>query len=150
MLSIVMTGAMLHVRLQCMKTRAKRPYQLFAPTVLAVLLLLQIGFFSGPKLLDCINLASDSQSFAQIQVSKNVALLGILTDQNQQVYHYNPLIFKPLAGETYNFRYLPHSHYITTVSSKSDTSTDTSSSGQAKAAVTDSSSLTADYTESKD
>ncbi|MDD2213388.1 MAG: hypothetical protein PHR21_02430 [Oscillospiraceae bacterium] len=151
LISIVLGRALLKARRQCMKTQAVRPYQLFVPTLLAAILLLQVGFFSAPKMLDCINLAADSQSFAQVQVSKKIAWLGILTDQNQQLYHYNPLIFKPLAGETYSLRYLPHSHYITTVSSKSDTSTNSSNTTETTAAgSTASGDLTSGVQENKD
>ena len=97
------------------KKHVKKAYLIYVPTVLSLILILQVVFFMGPKLVDAVRLGGGGIAFAQIEVAEMRRLPGSLTDTHGQTFYYNPLKLKAAAGERYSVRYLPNSRYIVEV-----------------------------------
>ncbi len=94
------------------KQRVRHAYLMYLPTLVSLVLILQVYYFVAPKLVDMVRLASDQPSFAQVTVETAGELPGMLHDTNGERYHYNPFVMKVQPGERYSIRYLPSSGYI--------------------------------------
>lgn len=93
-------------------TRAKTPYVLYIPTLVSLILILQVFFFLGPKVIDTVRLFGGSALYAQVEVDSLRSVAGGFTDTNGDQYYYNPLTKKIHVGDQLSLRYLPNSSFI--------------------------------------
>lgn len=94
------------------KRYVSQAYLIYLPTLVSLILIFQIVFFMGPKLIDVVRLVGGGMSFAQIEVSETRQFPGALTDSDGKRFYYNPLGLKAEIGDRYTVRYLPTSRFI--------------------------------------
>lgn len=111
-LSIALLYALIWASKAFKKERAKKAYVIYIPTVISLILILQVIFFTAPKLMDGLKLLNGQSSFKQIEVAEKRSLPGGITDTDGEAYYYNPISFKAEVGEVISVRYLPSSRFI--------------------------------------
>ncbi len=94
------------------KQRARKAYLIYVPTLISLILVLQVVLFTAPKLVDIVRLAGGQVSFARIEVTEKRFLPGALTDDSGNKYYYSPIGLKAEKGERIAILYLPNSRYI--------------------------------------
>lgn len=98
--------------------RAKKPYVLYLPTLISLVVIFQIIFALGPKVLDTVRLISSTPSYKQIQVESLRSVPGALHATDGLTYYYNPLSVKAETGEMLSIRYLSNSRYIVQIEAR--------------------------------
>lgn len=100
---------------RCRRERCKHPLMVFLPTLLALLVLLQVVYTTAPKLLDFLDLMRRSLAVKQVTVVNRQALPGILKTSDEEVYQYNPFALEFVVGKHYNVTYTTRSRFIISI-----------------------------------
>lgn len=115
-LDAIVSGILIHLLLKTSRafkvTRAKTPYVLYVPTLVSLVLILQVFFFLGPKVIDTVRLIAGTAFYAQVEVASLRSLPGGFTDVNGDEFYYNPLARKIEVGDQLSLRYLPNSSFV--------------------------------------
>lgn len=94
------------------KERCEKAYQVYLPSLLALLLLSELIFFTSPKVLDLVAILRQNLPFVQISVSDRQSLPGQLKSSDGEIYTYSPFAERPEAGQVYHLSYTPYSKFI--------------------------------------
>lgn len=111
-ITIILINLLLRTSRAFKVTRAKTPYVLYVPTVISVVLILQVYFYFGPKLIDAVRLFGGTAFYAQVEVEHMRTLPGGFTDTDGNDFYFNPLSFDAAVGDKLTLRYLPNSGFI--------------------------------------
>lgn len=102
--------------------QARHPLQMLLPSLVALLLLIQVLTQSGPKAVDLIRPGAQGAPAATIEVESTSWPLGRLRATDDSQYYFNPFKLHPESGERYTLTYMPLSRYVVKIN-PADTAT---------------------------
>ncbi len=92
--------------------RIKHGIALFAPALIAALLIIWVVFMTGPRLLDALRIPAHSESVRTVQIVAVERCQARLKASNGSSFHFDPFGPQPEAGLSYSLRYLPLSYHV--------------------------------------
>lgn len=114
-LSLMLTAALLACLIKSLRInwsrKNRRPLGYLTPVILTVLFILISLTVAIPRLMDVVNMISQSYSIETVKV--NDAGLGWSKLRHEQrVYYFNHWRFQPEPGRTYRIYFTPNSRFI--------------------------------------
>lgn len=109
------------------KRQTKHGFVYLVPLVLSILAILDMIFFTAPRLLDIKNITSDSYQFVTGKLEKVGSFKNTITVDGQSFY-INPLAEKPDIGTTIRIKHTDNAKYVLEMSEASQTANESDSS----------------------
>ncbi|MDI9498060.1 MAG: hypothetical protein QM270_06185 [Bacillota bacterium] len=92
--------------------RVKHGITLFAPTLIALLLIIWVAVMTGPKLLDALRIPAHSETVRTVHIVEVERYQARLRASDGQSFRYDPFGPQPETGQSYSLRFLPLSYYV--------------------------------------